>query len=104
MRNWLAGIIAFAGLLFFFLVERNLLGFIILIICAVIAAILFSEREMDERVKKIREARQKRNEKREAEKKGLIVSTLLRIIEPAIWNSDKTNRIQERATCRTNIL
>jgi len=55
MRNWLAGIIAIAGLLFFFFVEKNLLGFIVLIACAVTAAILFSEREMDERVKKIKE-------------------------------------------------
>ena len=56
MRNWLAGIIAFVGLIFFFFVERNLLGFIVLIICAVVAAILFSEPEMDERIKKIRES------------------------------------------------
>jgi energy-converting hydrogenase Eha subunit H len=65
MRNWLAGIIAFAGLVFFFFVERNLLGFIVLIICAVAAAILFSEPEMDERIKKIREERQERRRKRE---------------------------------------
>jgi len=60
MRNWLAGIIAVAGLVFFFFVERNLLGFIVLIACAVVAAILFSEREMDERVKKIKQERQER--------------------------------------------
>jgi len=60
----LAGIIAVAGLVFFFFVERNLLGFIVLIACAVAAAILFSEREMDERVKKIRE-RQEERRKRE---------------------------------------
>ena len=60
----MAGIIAVAGLVFFFFVERNLLGFIVLIACAVAAAILFSEREMDERVKKIRE-RQEERRKRE---------------------------------------
>jgi hypothetical protein len=65
MRNWLAGIIAVAGLLFFFFVERNLLGFIVLIACAVATAILFSEREMDERVKKIKEERQERRRKSE---------------------------------------
>jgi hypothetical protein len=65
MRNWLAGIIAFVGLVFFFFVERNLLGFIVLIICAVGAAILFSEPEMDERIKKIREERQERRRKSE---------------------------------------
>ena len=59
MRNWLAGVIAFAGLVFFFLVERNIVGFIILIVCAVAAAILFSEREMDERVKKLKERQAK---------------------------------------------
>jgi hypothetical protein len=63
MRNWLAGIIAIAGLLFFFFVEKNLLGFIVLIACAVAAAILFSEREMDERVKKIKEQEEKEKEK-----------------------------------------
>jgi len=60
MRNWLAGIIAFFGLIFFFFAERNLLGFIVLIICAVVAAILFSEPEMDERIKKVRESDKKR--------------------------------------------
>ena len=69
MRNWLAGIIAFVGLVFFFFVERNLLGFIVLIICAVGAAILFSEPEMDERIKKIRENDKKKDEK---EKKSSI--------------------------------
>ena len=59
MRNWLAGVIAFAGLAFFFLVERNIVGFIVLIVCAVAAAILFSEREMDERVKKLKERQAK---------------------------------------------
>jgi len=65
MRNWLAGIIAIAGVLFFFFIERNLLGFVVLVICAAIVAILFSEREMDERVKKIKEERQERQRKRE---------------------------------------
>jgi len=65
MRNWLAGIIAFFGLIFFFFVQRNLLGFIVLIICAVGAAILFSESEMDERIRRIREDRQERRRKRE---------------------------------------
>ena len=63
MRNWLAGIIAIVGLLFFFIFERNLTGFIVLIACAAAAAILFSEREMDERVKKVREQRRKQAEK-----------------------------------------
>jgi hypothetical protein len=65
MRNWWAGIVAFVGLLFFFLLERNILGFIVLIVCAATAAVLFSEREMDERVKKLREDRQERRRKRE---------------------------------------
>jgi hypothetical protein len=43
MRNWLDGIIAFAGIIFFFFVERKFLGFIVLVVCAVVAAILFSE-------------------------------------------------------------
>jgi len=59
MRNWIAGIIAVVGLLFFFLVERNLTGFIILIICAAGASILFSEKEMDDRVRKMKQRRQK---------------------------------------------
>ena len=63
MRNWLAGIIAVAGLLFFFFVERNLLGFIVLIACAVAAAVLFSEREMDERVKKIKNSYERKEGK-----------------------------------------
>ena len=65
MRNWLAGIVAVAGLLFFFVFERNLLGFIVLLACAVAAAVLFSEREMDERVKKIKEREEERRRKRE---------------------------------------
>jgi hypothetical protein len=65
MRNWLAGIIAVIGLVFFFFVERNLLGFIVLVICAVFAAILASQTEMDERIKKIKEDRQERRRKRE---------------------------------------
>ncbi|MGA3290408.1 MAG: hypothetical protein ABSD42_09245 [Candidatus Bathyarchaeia archaeon] len=65
MRNWLAGIIAFVGLVFFFFFERNLIGFTVLIICAVGAAILFSEPEMDERIKKIRDERQERRRKSE---------------------------------------
>ena len=65
MRNWLAGIFAVAGLLFFFFAERNLLGFIVLIACAVAAAILFSEREMDERLTKIKEERKERSRKNE---------------------------------------
>jgi len=63
MRNWLAGIIAVVGLVFFFFVEKNLLGFIVLIACAVAAAILFSEREMNERVKKIKEEGEKRRKR-----------------------------------------
>ena len=66
MRNWIAGIIAVAGLLFFFIADRNLFGFIVLIACAAAAAILFSEKEMDERVKKLREERDKRR-KRESQ-------------------------------------
>ena len=46
------------GLIFFFILERNILGFIVLIACAAAASILFSEKEMDERVKKTKEARQ----------------------------------------------
>ena len=52
MRNWLAGIIAIIGLVFFFFFERNLFGFIVLIICAAVAAIFYSQPEMDERIKK----------------------------------------------------
>jgi hypothetical protein len=55
MRNWLVGIIAAVGLVFFFFVERNLLGFIVLIVCAAIAAIFYSQTEMDERIKKTKE-------------------------------------------------
>jgi len=62
MRNWLAGIIAVIGLLFFFLVERNLIGFIVLITCAAGAAILFSEKELDERVGKIKQRRQNKRQ------------------------------------------
>jgi len=58
MRNWIAGIIAVAGLLFFFLAERNLIGFIVLIACAAAAAILFSEEELDERISKMKKQRQ----------------------------------------------
>ena len=63
MRNWLAGIVAVAGLIFFFVFERNLLGFIVLIACAVATAVLFSEREMDERVKKIKEREEERRKR-----------------------------------------
>jgi len=63
MRNWLAGIIAVAGLVFFFFIEKNLVGFIVLIACAVAAAILFSEREMDERVKRMKEEEKRRKRK-----------------------------------------
>ena len=63
MRNWLAGIIAVAGLVFFFFIEKNLLGFIVLVACAVAAAILFSEREMDERVKRMKEKEEKRRKR-----------------------------------------
>jgi hypothetical protein len=65
MRNWLAGIIALIGLLFFFFLERNLWGFIILTICAVAAAVLFSESELQERIKKQKQQRQERKEKRQ---------------------------------------
>ena len=65
MRNWLAGSVAVAGLLFFFVIERNLFGFIVLIVCAALAAVLFSEREMDERVKKIKDQRHERRRKHE---------------------------------------
>jgi len=51
---------------FFFFVERNPLGFIVLIACAVAAAVLFSEREMDERVKKIKEREEERRRKGES--------------------------------------
>jgi len=58
MRNWIAGIIAIVGLLFFFLAERNLLGFIVLIACAAATAILFSEKELNERIGKMKKQRQ----------------------------------------------
>ena len=67
MRNWLAGIIAFAGIIFFFFVERNLLGFTVLMICAVAAAILFSEKEMDARRKKLQVERQKKKAQEKSE-------------------------------------
>ena len=58
------------GLIFFFVLERNLLGFIVLIACAAAAAILFSEKEMDERVKKTKEARQQKEKTQNTMKSG----------------------------------
>jgi hypothetical protein len=66
MRNWLAGIIAVAGLAFFFFIERNLFGFIVLMICAVVAAFLFSEKELQERIKRQKQERLERRRKRDA--------------------------------------
>ena len=63
MKNWIAGIIAIAGLLFFFFVERNLVGFIVLIICALVVAVLFSESELQERIKRQKLQREERRRK-----------------------------------------
>jgi hypothetical protein len=60
MRNWLAGIFALFGLLFFFFLERNIWGFIVLTICAVVAAVLFSESELQTRIRKQKQEKAER--------------------------------------------